>query len=126
MQIVIEIPREMYEQFKIVQIFPTDKIIANGTPLPEPYEDVVSRQAVLDLIADYDLSMGQVVRGIHTLPSVIPKQRTGKWIKLQHNGDGSSRYMCSECGDTMQLSRHTFATFCFCPKCGAKMEGVGK
>jgi hypothetical protein len=33
MKLVIEIPRKMYEQFKIVQIFPTDKIIANGAPL---------------------------------------------------------------------------------------------
>ena len=31
--------------------------------------DTIYRQAVLDLIADYDLSMGQVVRGIHALPS---------------------------------------------------------
>ena len=36
--------------------------------------DAVSRQAVLELIADYDLSMGQVVRGIHALPPVIPQE----------------------------------------------------
>lgn len=36
--------------------------------------DAVSRQAVLDLIADYDLSMGQVVRCIHALPSVTPQE----------------------------------------------------
>ena len=39
--------------------------------------DLIDRQAVLDLIADYDLSMGQVVRGIHALPSVTPKQTMG-------------------------------------------------
>lgn len=40
--------------------------------------DAVSRQEVLYLIADNDLSMGQVVRGIHALPSVTPqlKKRT--------------------------------------------------
>ncbi len=32
--------------------------------------DLISRDAVLDLVADYDLSMGQVVKGIHALPSV--------------------------------------------------------
>lgn len=42
----------------------------------EPCDDCISRQAVLDLIADYDLSMGQVVRGIHALPSVTPQQET--------------------------------------------------
>lgn len=36
--------------------------------------DCISRQEVLDLIADYDLSMGQVVRGIHALPSVTPQE----------------------------------------------------
>lgn len=41
---------------------------------PQLCEDVVSRQAVLDLIADYDLSMGHVVRGIHALPSVTPQE----------------------------------------------------
>lgn len=42
--------------------------------------DAVSRQAVLELIADYDLSMGQVVRGIHALPSVTPQEpKTFKW-----------------------------------------------
>ena len=33
-------------------------------------DDLISRQAVLELIANYDLSMGQVVRGIHSLKSV--------------------------------------------------------
>ncbi len=35
--------------------------------------DCISRKAVLELIADYDLSMGQVVKGIHALPSVTPQ-----------------------------------------------------
>lgn len=43
--------------------------------------DIISRQAVLDLIADYDLSMGQVVNGIHTLPPVTPQPKT-KWIPV--------------------------------------------
>ncbi len=38
--------------------------------------DLISRQAVLNLIADYDLSMGQVVKGIHALPPVPPKPET--------------------------------------------------
>ena len=42
--------------------------------------DAVSRQAVLDLIADYDLSMGQVVRGIHALPPVTPQEP--RWIPV--------------------------------------------
>jgi hypothetical protein len=42
--------------------------------------DLISRQAVLDLIADYDLSMGQVVRGIHVLPPVKPQEP--RWIPV--------------------------------------------
>lgn len=40
----------------------------------QTYEDAVSRTAVIDLVADYDLHMGQVVKGIYALPSVTPKQ----------------------------------------------------
>ena len=42
--------------------------------------DAVSREEVLDLIADYDLSMGQVVKGIHALPSVTPQEP--RWIPV--------------------------------------------
>lgn len=41
----------------------------------EPCDDAVSRQAVLDLVADYDLSMGQVVKGIHALLPVTPQPK---------------------------------------------------
>lgn len=58
--------------------------------------DCISKQAVLDLIADYDLSMGQVVRGIHDLPPVTPQQKMGyckdcKWWK---DSDGEYRRGC--------------------------------
>jgi hypothetical protein len=44
--------------------------------------DCISRQAVLDLVADYDLSMGQVVKGIHSLPSVTPAEKAMEWIPV--------------------------------------------
>ena len=44
--------------------------------------DCISRQAVLDLIADYDLSMGQMVKGIHALPSVTPQPQEPRWIPV--------------------------------------------
>lgn len=40
----------------------------------KPCEDAISRQEVLYLVGDYDLSMGQVVKGIHALPSVTPQE----------------------------------------------------
>lgn len=38
----------------------------------------ISEQAVLNLIADYDLSMGQVVKAIHALPPINPQEQ--RWI----------------------------------------------
>ena len=48
--------------------------------LSENKGDLISRQAVLELVANYDLSMGQVVKGIHVLPAVENK---GKWIPIE-------------------------------------------
>ena len=56
--------------------------------------DCISRQAVLDLIADYDLSMGQVVRGIHALPSVTPQEPKCKDCKWWKDSDGEYRRGC--------------------------------
>lgn len=98
----------------------------------QPCKDAVSREVILSMIEPAYDSSGYLVdyvisrKKIAELPPVTLKQRTGVWVKLQKNGDGTSRYMCSECGDTKQLSRHTFATFRFCPNCGAKMEGENK
>lgn len=121
------------------------KVLPAVTPKPIECEDCVSRDAVLDIInnteeeteyayedtctgtieiATHWVNKDTIKQELRCLPTVTPKPKTGKWIKLQHNSDGTSRYMCSECGDTMQLSRHTFATFRSCPKCYAKMEGV--
>ena len=51
--------------------------------------DAVSRQEVLYLVGDYDLSMGQVVKGIHALPSVTLQEP--RWIPTSErlpNEDG--------------------------------------
>lgn len=54
--------------------------------------ELISRNAVLDLVANYDLSMGEVVRGIHDLPSFTPQpeKRTEKRTKT-HACDCISR-----------------------------------
>lgn len=46
-------------------------------------DDAISRRAVLELVADYNLSMGQVVRGIHALPSVQPSRKVIEDIKAE-------------------------------------------
>lgn len=94
------------------------------------YGDLISRQAVLELVADYDLSMGQVVKGIHALPSVETK---GEWIKVQSGDkDFPESIVCSKCGNEnshFDFNEHAepigkvFVTSKFCPNCGADMRG---
>jgi len=52
------------------------EIIKNGTPL-DAIKDTISREEAINLITDYDLSMDQLVKGLHNLPPVIPTQN---WI----------------------------------------------
>ena len=82
--------------------------------------DAVSRQAVLDLIADYDLSMGQVVKGIHALPPVTPQEpKKGHWIipKGDVKPFGDDTIQCDMCGFFTDVD----CNYNFCPNCGAKM-----
>lgn len=80
--------------------------------------DVISRQAVLELIADYDLSMGQVVKGIHALPSVTLQENTGHWInKDVRKEEYVLSGKCSVCGQVRVIDE-------FCSHCGAKMVEV--
>ena len=90
----------------------------------EPCEDCVSKDAVLDLVADYDLSMGQVVKGIHNLPSVTPQQKTGRLILLDECSN--SGYYCSECHKKVVKEgwSNTVKKIKYCPNCGCKMQEV--
>lgn len=102
-------------------------------------DDLISRQAVLDLIADYDLSMGQVVKGIHNLPSATPQpktgqQKTGHWLSqseyckmnnLIPSGLGCY-FWCSECNCGIDYKYFHLADYNYCPKCGIKMQEVKK
>jgi hypothetical protein len=50
----------------------------------QPCDDYISRQAVLELIADENLSMGQVVKGIHALPPVTLKVESEDESERKH------------------------------------------
>ena len=94
----------------------------------EPCDDVVNRQAVLDLVADYDLSMGKVVKGIHALPSVSPQPKMGRWITWKEAGNdipSETRFECSVCHDAAQtLCNGMDLLSTYCPNCGAKMSEI--
>lgn len=86
------------------------------TAHPEPCEDAVSRADVVDMLEmfpfiDYD-EYATAREHVKRLPSVTPKQRTGKWIKC------GWAIKCSECDYDMPFTVRNF-----CPNCGAKMKG---
>ena len=101
------------------------------TVVAEPVKgDLISRRAVLELVADYDLSMGQVVKGIHALPLVNSQPKTGHWIMpVQDDGMSDPMYYqvrCSKCGfdldpQTWHMELHQYDADKYCPKCGTPM-----
>ena len=80
----------------------------------EPCEDAISRDAAIDLIADFELSMDEVVRGVHALPSVTSQPKTGHWIKK------GNTLKCPLCGAKGADIKDDYC-FNYCPNCGAKM-----
>lgn len=89
----------------------------------ESCEDAISREELLKsqtVIIDDDGLAHKVVHigRICAAPSVIPKQKTGKWNILGYDDPSDVKlYRCSECHMKITLK------FNYCPNCGAKMEG---
>ncbi|MDO5479680.1 MAG: hypothetical protein Q4G23_11025 [Clostridia bacterium] len=87
------------------------------TPKLEPCEDCISREAARDLmyhkqepLTEYDLD---------TLPSVIPKPKTGWHIA---HGLYEDRFWCS-CG-YIKIIDSNMSEWKHCPICGAKMSEI--
>ena len=81
--------------------------------------DLISRQAVLDLVNDCGICIQKIV----DLPSVNP-QKTGRWI-AQDIHNCHTDFKCSECGyihNFMHLYGKPTADYTYCPNCGAKMS----
>lgn len=86
--------------------------------------DLISRQAAIDAIKKDVMGGLNYERIIKELPSIQPKQKTGRWIY----GQDELFVSCSECGmETTRNEIRGIALFGkdepkFCPNCGAKME----
>lgn len=89
----------------------------------ESCEDAISREAMLEYQQYLHGKMPneenyKLFEFIKELPSVIPKQKTGKWNILGYDDPSDVKlYRCSECHMKITLK------FNYCPNCGAKMEG---
>ena len=77
--------------------------------------DAISRQAVLELVADYDLSMGQVVKGIHALPSVTVRQ-SGEWIPVSERLPEAWRYVNCTCHSLVDDREDWVIETCYVPQ----------
>lgn len=83
----------------------------------EPCEDAVSREAVLEITAETGAVETQA--RVKALPSVISKQKTGKWILTIEDWN---KWTCSKCGFYHRTDIHVTLGWNFCPHCGAEME----
>jgi hypothetical protein len=96
----------------------------------EPYVDAISREAAIRWVKTecnpygkptIDFESGKkVIEHLKKMPSVTPKQKTGKWNVLGYDDPSVRMYKCSECHMKITLK------FNYCPNCGAKMEGGKK
>lgn len=89
----------------------------------EPCEDAISREEMLKyqwylhgkMPNEENHKLWQFIK---SLPSVAPRQKTGKWNVLGYDDPLVTFYKCSECHMKITLK------FNYCPNCGAKMDGT--
>lgn len=126
MKLVIDIPEEDYEYFKLYNKDGLYNAILNGKPLEqEPCEDAVSRKAVLETLDDMDnvLDEDRTVENYkellkecyEVLPSVN-SQNIGHWKEHRNRATGHIETVCSECG-----AEEGYPYNDYCGNCGAKM-----
>lgn len=91
----------------------------------ESCEDCISREAAIDAIWDgtnMDIYTREVKETIESLPSVQPKQRTGRWVLRD---DINGQYQCEECGmftglDRFDVKEVGFELPKYCSNCGRR------
>lgn len=92
-------------------------------------DDLISRQVVLKALEKFEKQcwedmcfrplMSDARAIIKGLPSVEPKQMTGRW---EHDGGHfANRWICSQCGYKFYFEKSEAK---YCPNCGAKMKDV--
>ena len=88
----------------------------------EPCTDAISRQAVLEIIRDFEYKNSHeemlINSRIKQLPFVTPAEKVGR---LVDTGDGHS-VECSECGKWFFHGYLAKIEIKYCPNCGAKMQ----
>lgn len=88
-------------------------------------DDLISRQAAIKAVGYYCLHSGDKLlfadKPLKELPTAQPERKRGKWVGV-NVGNGTTRYTCSECGQSYECDSREAWDFIYCPKCG--MEGT--
>ncbi len=134
--------KEIYSVFEpayanYIVIALTEGATVSDKTEPEPCEDCISRQAVLNCgicdgiwcdecsFNDSEDSIDCCLKEkIKELPSVQPKPKTGHWISYNWDDNGISRWglKCDCCFQKYKYGGETWLNPNYCPHCGAKME----
>lgn len=101
----------------------------------QPCDDVVSREMAINSLIDntyldgYDLAEAlDAIENKEKLPSVTPKQKTGKWEWVQYDYNPKlGNWNCSECRSVViecvgKEEKGGIPLYKYCPQCGAKMQ----
>ena len=73
-------------------------------------DDLIQRQAVLDILSLYLNDTTMIEEDVKALPPVTPQPKTGHWVYKNLKGQ-----FCSACDE------QSVWKFNYCPNCGAKM-----
>lgn len=102
-----------------------------GTEEVRPMDDLISRQAAIDALAEHEKSknhnyvlfrtvVSECAEIIREVPTI--EERKGRWIPKPELGWGEI-YVCSECGEKTTSTIMGKPRYRYCPMCGADMRG---
>ena len=83
----------------------------------EPCADMVSRDAMWDVLQRLYGTEGELVEELMSLPPVLPMPKMGKWIPCIDD-DGDDFFLCSECRNGEYYRSD------YCPHCGSKLDST--
>ena len=84
----------------------------------EPCADMVSRDAMWEVLQRLYGTEGELVEELMSLPPVLPIPKMGKWRTVKHYG--RDYYQCTYCN--MERMNDHSRGWNYCPFCGTKME----
>lgn len=127
MKLIIDISNDRYDEIMSMDwkncrlIFGEEiRAIHDGKVLEqEPCADMVSRDAMWEVLQRLYGTEGELVEELMSLPPVLPMPKMGKWIGVNPMVD---TIMCSECGENI-ISEEFKSNYC--PNCGSYNGGEG-